>query len=214
MIGTSPGRTNGSRSWTGKAVLLAVYLLTASLPRTAAARPQLPERPSHPVAAAGAPAVPTVTPVTLANRVRPVGAAADALLRAGLERSTTFASLLETLDRSDLIVYVVKGSVPGPNSLRFACATGTARFVRITINAQEAEPGLIAGLAHELQHAVEIAGAPGVTDDATMLTFYVENGQEVSPGRYCTREAQRAGRTVQYELCRGGSHRPRTDSKK
>ena len=208
MVGTSPGRTTGSRSWAGKAVLLAVQLLTASLPPTAAALPQAPG--GRPPAGSAADVSPSLTPMPVAhgNRVRPVGATADGLLRAGRGRSITFASLLETLDRSDLIVYVEKGGMPGPNCLRFACATGTARFVRITINAQDAEARQIAGLAHELQHAVEIAGAPGVKDDATLLEFYAQNGQEVSPGRYCTREAQRAERVVLDELCRGRGHRP------
>jgi hypothetical protein len=138
-----------------------------------------------------------------------VGDKADQLLREGAARSGAFAALLETLERSDVIVYVVSGGVPGPNHLRLACATGTSRFVRITLNARDAQAALIAGLAHELQHAVEVANAPDVRDDATLAQFYARHGQEISSGRFCTREAQAARTTVLNELCLGNRPRPR-----
>ena len=209
MVGTSPGLTTRFRSWTGKALLLAVQLWMASLPSTAAAQPQPPERPSRAVPAADASSSSTPARAAHANRVRPVGGAADALLQSGRARSATFASLLDTLDRSDLIVYVATGGAPGPNQFRFACTAGTTRFVRITINAQDAEDRRIAGLAHELQHAVEVAGAPGVRDEASLAEYYTQHGQGMSSGRFCTREAQCAGTTVLDELCRGHATRPR-----
>ena len=209
MVGTSPGRTNGFRSWAGWALLLAAQLSAASLPRTAAALPQRPESPSTSVAGAGVSPATTEASALHADRVRPVGAPADALLQAGRARSTTFASLLDTLDDGNLIVYVTTGGQPGPNHLRFACAAGQARFVWITLNAQDAEARRIAGLAHELQHAIEVAGAPDVKDDAALRSFYAQHGQEVSSGRFCTKEAQRAERTVFDELCRGDGARPR-----
>ena len=133
-------------------------------------------------------------------RVRPLGAVARMLLDDGAARSETFAHLLETIGRSDLIVYVATGFLQAPGRLDLACAKPGVRFLRITVNVPDAEPNLIGALAHELQHAVEIAGAPGVTDAASLARHYREHGQRIYGDEYCTREAQRVTKAVLCEL--------------
>jgi hypothetical protein len=54
-------------------------------------------------------------------------------------------------------------------------------------------------LAHELQHAVEVAGAPGVTDATTLRQFFERVGQRVSDDGYCTPDAQKVQRIALYE---------------
>jgi hypothetical protein len=198
-------------SQVGRTLLLAAQLSAVSLPSLASPLPQ----PAAQARAAGLSAdvvsspAEVSAPSRLSRRVRPVSDQANQLLREGAARSAAFAALLDILERSDLIIYITTGGAPGPNHLRLACATGTARFVRIAINAQDAETHLIAGLAHELQHAVEVANAPDVRDDATLVQYYEQHGQEISSGRFCTREAQAAGTTVLNELCLSEGPRPR-----
>ena len=160
MARTRSSRTMGFQ--VGRTLLLAVQLTAASLPSLASPLPQPADQAR--AASLAADVVPSPAdvpaPSRLSIRVRPVGDKANQLLREGAARSAAFAALLETLERTDLIIYITTGGAPGPNHLRLACATGTARFVRIAINAQDAETNLIAGLAHELQHAVEVANAP------------------------------------------------------
>jgi hypothetical protein len=137
------------------------------------------------------------------RRVRPLGAVALMLLEDGAAQSPTVARMLEALRQSDLIVYVATGFLPIPGRLDLACARPGVRFLRITINVPDAEPNLIASLAHELQHAVEIAGAPEVTDTATLGRYYREHGQRVCADEFCTKAAQQAAARVLVELTRG-----------
>ena len=58
-------------------------------------------------------------------------------------------------------------------------------------------------LGHELQHALEIAQAPGVQDEASMRRYYERAGAGRSHERgFETRAAQDAGRQVRLELRR------------
>jgi hypothetical protein len=90
-----------------------------------------------------------------------------ALIDAGLSRSATFRRLVETLDQSDVIVYV------GPKLTRQALggylahtivAQGGYRYLRIAVDTQGAEGRLVPLLGHELQHAVEVAQTPEARD--------------------------------------------------
>ena len=121
-----------------------------------------------------------------ATRVRPLGAVARMLLEDGAAQSPTVARLLETIERSDLLVYVATGFLQVPGRLDFACSRQSVRYLRITVNVPDAEPRPIAALAHELQHAVEIAGAPEVTDAASLARHYREYGQRIYGNEYCT----------------------------
>ena len=141
------------------------------------------------------------------NRVRPTGPVARMLLEDGPAQSPTVARLLEAVGRSDLIVYVATGFLHVPGRLDLACARPGVRFLRITINVPEAEPYLIAALAHELQHAVEIAGAPEVLDAATLARHYREHGQCITGDAYCTKAAQQVTTTVLCEVAAGPSTR-------
>ena len=139
------------------------------------------------------------------NRVRPIGGAARMLLEDGPAQSPTVARLLKAIGRSDLIVYVATGILRVPGRLELACAKPGVRFLRITINVPDAEPRLIAALAHELQHAVEIAGAPEVTDAASLAGYYREHGQCMTGNEYCTKAAQQVTTTVLCEVAAGAS---------
>jgi hypothetical protein len=103
----------------------------------------------------------------------------DARIRAavadGIERSPLFRDLVAGLEASDVIVYVDSDpTMPGrlQGRLTFMAAAGGRRYVRVRIACALSGPHLIAMLAHELQHAVEIAAAPSVVDELSLAAEY------------------------------------------
>jgi hypothetical protein len=57
--------------------------------------------------------------------------------------------------------------------LYFVTAVPTARYLRIEITRIGSRADVIALIAHELQHAAEIAASPGVRDSTSLSTFYL-----------------------------------------
>jgi len=97
----------------------------------------------------------------------------------GLARSALFRSLVARLDGSDVIVYV-EPECPMSSRL-FGRLTllgtgGERRYVDVRISCMLTVPEQIAALGHELRHAVEIADAPAVTDDASLAAEYRKVG--------------------------------------
>ena len=98
-----------------------------------------------------------------------------ALIDAGLSRSATFRRLVDVLDQSDVIVYVDPKQTRTGLSAYLAhnlIASGGYRYVHIALEAQGATVRLIALLAHELQHAVEVAQAPDVRDAESLVRMF------------------------------------------
>jgi hypothetical protein len=124
----------------------------------------------------------------------------------GARRSETFRELLASLDGSDVIVYVEQShDLPATLQGRLLLSSTSAsfRYVRIQVRAMQPPDELIAIIGHELRHALEIAHAPQVRDEASMRTHY----ERIGAGRshtmgFETREAQDAGRRVRQELLR------------
>jgi hypothetical protein len=90
-----------------------------------------------------------------------------ALLEAGCQQSATFSKLVDTLNASDVIVYVEPKL--DRKSLRaylahFLVSRGGYRYLRINMDTHGEYKRLVPVLAHELQHAVEVAGNPDVRD--------------------------------------------------
>lgn len=151
-----------------------------------------------------------VAPVSAASRlhlahVRSVDAVITRTLRHGSVASATFRELLGALERSDIVVHIERGQ-PGTGttgSTRFVTTAGGTRYVRITLDVADASGASVALLGHELRHAVEIAEAPWVVDQATCRELYVEIGHRSCrrPG-WCfeTAAAVAAGRQVLSEL--------------
>jgi hypothetical protein len=132
------------------------------------------------VFATGAPgAAPGAAPAAAApsplRHVRSTQPRIESLLQLGVRRSATFARLRDTLESTDLIVYVqaVPDMRHGLNGrLTFINSTPTKRYLRIDVRCTLTQHDLLATIAHELQHAVEIAGAANVRDTHSMIDFY------------------------------------------
>jgi hypothetical protein len=119
---------------------------------------------------------PLVSRLAPAAHVRGADAKARMLLREGVARSATFRRLLDVLQSSDVVVYVETGVLDRPGRLVFVTAGRDCRFLRVSIRIPGRDADLIAWLAHELQHAVEIAAAREVTDQHAVLDLYQRIG--------------------------------------
>ncbi len=123
-------------------------------------------------------------------------------MKAGYQKSPTFRRLVDELQRSDLIVYVAEvPCLPEPDAgaMQLAGRAGRQRYVRISIK-RVANPRLfIAAIAHELQHARELAENPHVGDEASLEALYREIGRPSCNG-YETLAARQTGDAVCREL--------------
>ena len=85
--------------------------------------------------------------------------------------------------------------------LRILPAAGGVRHVQIRLQTPNSMENLLWILGHELHHAMEVAAAPEVRDQATQRAFFVRVGWERDGGgRFETEAAVEAGRLVAREV--------------
>jgi hypothetical protein len=110
------------------------------------------------------------------TRVRSTDGYMIALVRQGYEQSPTFRELVDTLQRSNVIVMVQPGMCAGGrirSCLVSVSGSERDRHIRIRVDPRHTiKSGLIAAIAHELQHAVEIAEHVEVTNASGALELY------------------------------------------
>ena len=146
---------------------------------------------------------------SIVSRVRPVDPAADRLVQEAVARSRIFRQLVAALQTSDVIVYVaesdtLRGDVQG--TLRFmGSGASDERYLRIDVRRGDLASTAslrhaIATLAHELMHAIEIAGASHVVDRATFEHFYKTTADELRDDVFDTRAAIEMGERVYFEM--------------
>jgi hypothetical protein len=146
-----------------------------------------------------------VASATAAARIRAASRDARRLIDKAASRSPTVAQLIDRLAMTDVIVYVQLTIGPHVDTARtsLASATGGARFVRIVINARTSPWDQVQMLGHELQHALEIAGAPEVVDEDGMRALFGRIGLPGrKPNQYETLEAQRVQALVRRDYAR------------
>ena len=138
------------------------------------------------------------------RRVRALDLALASLVAAGVRRSSTFARLLEAIEANDVIVYI-ESNVDLPMSmagrLMLVPAHHRQRYLRIQVAPHGTDEDMIATIAHELQHAVEVAESPEVRDEPGLIALYKRIGR-IAGGRHAfdTSAARDAGRAVRSEL--------------
>ena len=138
--------------------------------------------------------------------VRPEDAGTRALVARGLERSATFRHLYTRLGGSDVIVYVRFSRCPEGVAacLAWVSAGADARRLLIRLDRIGRSPDeLTAFLAHELQHANEVASAPGITDLDSFRKAFASLGWKHGNG-FETEAAKTVTRRVAAELTRAG----------
>jgi hypothetical protein len=136
-------------------------------------------------------------------RVR-AAASATGLLAEAAGRSAIIRDLIARLEATDVIVYVEM--TPSPQiptaRTRLVTATVSARFLRIGLSTSLTPFDLAPLLAHELQHAVEIAERADVRDDAGVRLLYARIGRLHGIDRYETDAAGEVERQVRAEVRR------------
>ena len=150
------------------------------------------------VAAAPMPRVRSTTPVI-----------ASALVEAEA-RSATFRSLVRTIEQTDGIVYVEPGQcrhgVHACLSLSVVSGGGV-RLLRVLVDRVGDVAELIATIAHELRHAIELLTEPSVTSVAAAYNYYAREAA-TARGVFETAAAIRAGNAVFSELRASAKIRP------
>ena len=108
-------------------------------------------------------------------RVKPADPEMRRLVQDGYTRSDVFRTVVDELQRSNAIVVVQFGACA--NGRVRSCVShvdGNARqrHIRIKVNTQTTNDRLIATIAHELQHAVEIVREVAVTNSEQARALY------------------------------------------
>jgi hypothetical protein len=172
-------KARGDRRWASARRVVALAVAVAMAPAAGAAW----ERQT---AVSSAPASPDLYKVQATPRrgVRPLGREAEHLLAEARRLSPTVRRLVAELEVSDLIVFL---ELRIPRSIRtgqlaLVGTGGGVRYVKIEIYGVNCVRARTPWLAHELQHAVEIAAAPEVTDDAGVKRLYERIGRPSKDG--------------------------------
>src|SRR5205823_5519524 len=90
-------------------------------------------------------------PINIYAHVRPLQKDAEAVISDGMARSATFRRLVNTIEQSDVIVYVdlrpdMRQAIGG--SLRFLAKSATHRFLRVQLNRADTPMWRVALLGH------------------------------------------------------------------
>ena len=114
------------------------------------------------------------------QRVRTVDRRMRRLIDEGIRESPSLHALVRRLEQSDVVVYVecharMESRVAG--RLVFVSSVGGLRYVVVRLARLPTRPQQIAILAHELQHAVEIADTPAIVDSLSLAREYQRFGR-------------------------------------
>jgi hypothetical protein len=193
MVGTI-GRTRGSSRWLSCIILVATIGVQQASAQEGGASGDAARKPKTAAAV---------------SRVRAADSGARAVLVAGMATSATFRMLVETLERSDLVIYVEARALKLSGQLQFVGATSGGRYIRIAVQIPGREDELAAWLAHELWHAVEIAQAPEVRSQASLAALYRRIGSfDISGYDVETKQAQVVQLQVLKEFAAGAGQTP------
>jgi hypothetical protein len=159
----------------------------------------------HTCTALGAYAEPAARPVDpVGKRLRGLSPKANEVIERGTKRSATFRTLVETIAKSDLVVYLetTKNLPAGLDGrLMFLTSAGGVRYLHVQVTTGLGIDQLVAIAGHELQHAVEVAAHPEVRDPSTLAALYRRIGiPGIAKDRYDTLGAQATGKRVRAEL--------------
>jgi hypothetical protein len=133
------------------------------------------------------------------------------LLEDGVRLSPTLRALVARLRASDVVVYLQCDGYHAPDGrLTFLSSAGGYRYVVVRM-ARFPRLQQIAMMAHELQHAVEIADHPSIVDGPSLVREYqrigYENPWNQLPGvAFDTQAAVRVGEQVLKELMEDSSY--------
>lgn len=135
--------------------------------------------------------------------VRTSSAFLSSLISDAREHSPTFLRLADSLESSDLIVYLEAAphmEARFRGRMHFMGASSGYRYFRIQIRTAMSRYDVVASIAHEMQHANEIASHPEVVSEDGLAALYRQIGDEHDWCLFETNAAQQAGRAVRAEI--------------
>jgi hypothetical protein len=149
--------------------------------------------------------VQTVDSASTDPHIRVLEPCRGSMVEDAARQSPTLQSLVDTLEGSDVIVYVrcvffKDSTITG--RLAFLGAVAGLRYVIVEVRFHEQPSSQVATLAHEMQHAVEVAQAPSIHDSETMAQHYRSIGTAVGrhPLIFETMAARAVAERVHREL--------------
>lgn len=102
-----------------------------------------------------------------------------ARLDEGIRRSPTLAALVDELDKAAVLVFVdCRLQLPSRVGARVQLATSIngVRYIRVDVSCFLPDAAKITLLAHEFQHALEIAGRSDIVDSDSMESYFQDIG--------------------------------------
>jgi hypothetical protein len=138
--------------------------------------------------------------------IRGVSPRETALIHDLVARSPTARTLAAQIESEAVVVYVeIRVSMRrGHGTTRLAATTPSTRFIRITLAPGSNPDDLEALLAHELQHAFEMAHAGVATSDDVRRLYRAIGEDRTADVSFETGPAQEVGIRVREELSRRG----------
>ena len=140
--------------------------------------------------------------VRASPRVRSTDGTIVSLIGEASRRSSTFRGLIHTIEQTDGIVYVESGNcLHGVRACLSLSVTraGEFRILRVIVDLAVDAITLMATIAHELRHALEILTEPAVRSTKDAYMFYAREAP-TSRGVFETQAAIAAGLAVEREL--------------
>ncbi len=139
------------------------------------------------------------------EHLRPVDDLAREFLHEAWHGSETVRALVAILEVSDVFVQIETQSQEAfRGRLRFMSGSPVCRWVRVTLRLPGRKPDLLAALAHELQHAVELAEAPEAGDRESVEALFHRIGFRRDELDFETDAALAVEARVRRELAQNG----------
>lgn len=165
-------------------------------------------RPSSPLLAIALLATFLTGGVAAARELRPhhlrgLNAEGRDLIASAAARSAIVRNQVDTLEATDVVVYVTIEPLPGfrrSGYLSFLSHAHGIRYLAVRLDSSTSSRESIAMLAHELQHALEVAASPEVSDGRTLARLYDRIGWRAGTGSWETDMARSVGERVRLEL--------------
>ena len=145
------------------------------------------------------------------HQIRTTDARLRRLLDEGVRTSLTFRALVARLQSSDVVVYVRcdgDSTLSMDGRLTFVSTARGYRYVLVRLAPLRSRARQIAIMAHELQHAVEIADEPRIVDGPSLAREYrrigyVNRGTPLPGIAFDSKAAVETGNQVLRELLEG-----------
>jgi hypothetical protein len=141
---------------------------------------------------------------TTASRVRTEDPDIAQAIAQAIEWSKTFRRLVEAIERTDGVVWIVRGRCKGTSAclLVYLEVSGPHRLLRIHVDPRLSGDRLMESLGHEVQHAIEVLGTSARSSAAVYHFFDRQAGGYRIGGRFETNEAVEVGLAVGREVAR------------